>query len=216
MKIILKSFFSICFILISSESISQTKLYVHPNANKYVMNTKTIAILPLDVQVKLRPKELEALTADQITEMSNNESLDIQKAMHTWFLTRMKRGEFVGEVLSVMKTNALLTKAGYDIHNLNLELPSDLGKVLGVDCVIMGTFETSKPFSSGAAIGLALLGGFGATSSAVCNLDFYNVEDDELVVNYNKKVSGGLGSDAQDLINTLMRKVTRRIPYTSR
>ena len=44
----------------------------------------------------------------------------------------------------------------------------------------------------------------------------YNVEDDELVVNYNKKVSGGLGSDAQDLINTLMRKVTRRIPYTSR
>ena len=107
-----------------------------------------IAILPLNVQVKLRPKELKALTADQITEMSHNESLDIQKAMHTWFLTRMKRGEFLGDVLPVMKTNSLLTKAGYDIHNLNLELPSDLGKILGVECVIMGTFETSKPFSS--------------------------------------------------------------------
>ena len=47
-------------------------------------------------------------------------------------------------------------------------------------------------------------------------LDYNKVEDDELVVNYNKKVSGGLGSDAQDLINILMRKVTRRIPYTSR
>ena len=42
------------------------------------------------------------------------------------------------------------------------------------------------------------------------------IYDDELVVNYNKKVVGGLGTDAQDLINKLMRKVTRRIPYTSR
>ena len=30
-----------------------------------------------------------------------------------------------------------------------------------------------------------------------------------------KKVSGSIGSDAQDLINVLMRKVTRRIPYTN-
>ena len=216
MKNLIKITLTICFIFGTLSSFSQTKLYIHPNSNKYVKNTKSIAILPLAVQVKLRPKELAALTPEQIEDMGNKEALDIQKAMHTWFLTRKQRGEFVGEVLSVMRTNALLTKAGYDIHNLNLELPSDLGKVLGVDCVVMGTFETNKPLSSGAAIGMALLGGFGATSSAVCNLDFYNVEDDELVVNYNKKVSGGLGSDAQDLINTLMRKVTRRIPYTSR
>ena len=32
---------------------------------------------------------------------------------------------------------------------------------------------------------------------------------------YYKKVSGSIGSDAQDLINVLMRKVTRRIPYTN-
>ena len=45
-------------------------------------------------------------------------------------------------------------------------------------------------------------------------MDFYDTRDDELIVNYNKKVSGGLGSDAQNLINVLMRKGTRRIPYT--
>ena len=61
------------------------KLYIHPNSNKYVKNTKSIAILPLAVQVKLRPKELKALTAEQIEDMGNKESLDIQKAMHTWF-----------------------------------------------------------------------------------------------------------------------------------
>ena len=59
-----------------------------------------------------------------------------------------------------------------------------------------------------------VFGAFGATNAAVCNIDFYNTADDELVVNYLKKVRGSLGSDAQDMINILMRKVTRRIPYT--
>ena len=80
----------------------------------------------------------------------------------------------------------------------------------------MGTFETSKPMSDAAGIAIGVLfGGIASTNNAVCNLDFYDTRDDELVVNYLKKVSGGLGSDAQDLINVLMRKVTRRIPYTN-
>ena len=45
------------FLFITTISISQTKLYVHPDADTYVLNTTTIAILPLKVQVKLRPKE---------------------------------------------------------------------------------------------------------------------------------------------------------------
>ena len=63
------------------------------------------------------------------------------------------------------------------------------------------------------AVGV-LLSGIGSTQTTVCNMDFYDTRDDELIVNYNKKVSGGLGSDAQNLINVLMRKGTRRIPYT--
>jgi hypothetical protein len=69
--------------------------------------------------------------------------------------------------------------------------------------------------SNGAAIGLAVLtGGMFATNSATMNMDFMSTTDDELVVNYHKKIKGTLGSDAQDLINILMRKVSRRIPYT--
>ena len=52
------------------------------------------------------------------------------------------------------------------------------------------------------------------SSSATCNMDFYDTRDGELVVNYLKGIKGSLGSNSQDLINVLMRKVTRRIPYT--
>jgi hypothetical protein len=204
------------FLLISTYSISQTKLYVHPDGDTYAKNTQSIALLPLNVQVKLRPKQLKDFTSEQIEEMEKNESLDIQKGMHTWFLTRKKRGEFSKSIQTPQRTNALLKKAGIDIHTTSDYLPSELGEILGVDCVVTGSFETSKPMSDAASIAIgALFGAFGSTSSAVCNIDFYDTRDDELVVNYLKKIKGSLGSDSQDLINILMRKVTRRIPYTN-
>ncbi len=202
-------------LIFTSVLFSQTKLYVHPDADTYVANTKTIAILPMKVQVKLRPKELKDFTSEQIVEMGKDEALDIQKGMYTWFLTRKKRGTLLVEVQNPTRTNALLKKNGIDIHSYDEYLPSELGKILGVETIITGSFETSKPMSNGAAIGLAVLtGGMFATNSATMNMDFMSTTDDELVVNYLKNIKGTLGSDAQDLINVLMRKVSRRIPYT--
>jgi hypothetical protein len=196
-------------------SLGQTKLYVHPDGDNYAANTESIALLPLKVQVKLRPKQLKDFTPEQIVDMSQNEALDIQKGMHSWFLTRKKRGSLKSNIQTPMKTNALLKRAGIDIHSASDLLPSELVEILGVDCIVMGTFETSKPMSDAAGIAVAaLFGSMMSTNNAVCNLDFYDTRDDELVVNYLKKISGSLGSDSQDLINILMRKVTRRIPYT--
>lgn len=212
----MKKIFTILCLAIVASSIAQTKLYVHPEAENYANTTESFAILPLRVQVKLRPKQLKDFTQEQIIQMGKDEALDIQKGMQTWFLTRKQRGDFNGNVQSPNQTNALLKKEGIDIHDVGAYTPEELGKILGVDCVIMGSFETSKPMSGAAALGMALVFGFGgATESATCNLDFYDTRDGELVVNYLKQIKGGIGSNSQDLINILMRKVTRRIPYTA-
>jgi hypothetical protein len=76
-----------------------------------------------------------------------------------------------------------------------------------------GTFSTNKPMSNAAALGLALIGFGGATQNATVNLDFIH-NDNEVVVNYYKNQKGGIGSSTDDLVNVLMRKVSRRIPYT--
>ena len=203
------------FILYGLNINSQTKLYVHPDGDNYAANTETIAILPLRVQVKLRPKQLKDFTPEQIIQMGKDEALDIQKGMQTWFLTRKKRGKLLVGVQNPTKTNVLLKKAGVDIHSYGDYLPSELGKILGVETIVTGTFETSKPMSSGAAVGLMLLTRFGfTTNTATMNMDFISTKDDEIVVNYLKKIRGSIGTDSQDLINILMRKASRRIPYT--
>ena len=207
--------FTLLFLFVGVNIFSQTKLFVHPDGDNYAANTATIALIPLNVQVKLRPKQLKDFTSEQIVDMAHDESLDIQKGMHSWFLARQKRGELRAKIQTPARTNALLKRAGVDIFAADEYLPSELGEILGVDCLVMGSFETSKPMSTAASLGLGLLtGGFGSTQAALANIDFYDTRDDELVFNYLKKIKGGLGSDSQDLINVLMRKVTRRIPYT--
>ena len=197
--------------------MSQTKLFVHPNAETYVSNTKVMAILPLKVNVKLRPKELKDFTSEQIVEMNKTEGLEVQKAIYSWMLTREKRGELKVKVQNPTVTNALLTKAGVNIYNpLEMHTPEDIGKILDAQAIMTGNLETSKPMSNAASLGIALLtGGFGApTQEAVANLDFINTSDNEIVVNYYKSIKGSIGSSQEDLINILMRKISRRIPYT--
>lgn len=135
--------------------------------------------------------------------------------MYSWFLKRKKRGKLKVDVQNPATTNAKLKKAGVTLENYENYTPSELAKILEVDSIIMGTFETNKPMSEGASIALGLLVGFwGATNSATINLSIYNATDGELLVNYNKKVGGSIGSDNDDLVNIVMRKASRRIAYT--
>ena len=69
--------------------------------------------------------------------------------------------------------------------------------------------------SDGASIAIGVLfGAFGSTNKATINMFIYNGKDEKVLVNYNKGVSGSIGSSTDQLINTIMRKASRRIPYT--
>ncbi len=208
-------FIALFIIAFSYNANSQTKLYVHPDAKSYVAETKTLAILQMNTTIKLRSKELKDFTQEQIVDMQFAEAENTQKAIYSWFLARKKRGELLVDIQNPTITNALLIKAGIDPNIAFEQLPSDVCKILGVEAILSGTYSTNKPMSDAAAIGMALVFGFGgATQNATVNLDFIH-NDNEIVVNYFKNIKGGLGSSSEDLVNILMRKTSRRIPYTN-
>lgn len=213
-KITFKFFITLFFLGIGAVASAQTKLYVHPQFDELAKDHKTIAIVPFDAYVTLRPKQMKEITAEQLAEMQKGEGLAIQQSMYTWFLQRQKRGKLKLDVQDPKKTNALLLK-----HDINPALitPEELAKILEVDAVITGRFETDKPMSEGASIALGLLVGFwGQTNAATINMSVNNGLDGKLLWNYNKRVAGSLGSSTDSLINTLMRKASRRLAYTKR
>ncbi|MDX1601771.1 MAG: hypothetical protein R3209_01775 [Salinimicrobium sediminis] len=214
-KITFKFFITLFFLGIGAVATAQTKLFVHPQFDEIAKDHKTIAIVPFDAYVSLRPKQMKEITPEQLAEMQKGEGLAIQQSMFTWFLQRQKKGKLKLNVQDPKKTNALLQK--HEVINPSLLTPEELAGILEVDAVITGRFETDKPMSEGASIALGLLVGFwGQTNSATINMSVNNGQDGTLLWNYNKRVAGSLGSSTDSLINTLMRKASRRLAYTKR
>ncbi|CAM4090985.1 hypothetical protein [Gillisia limnaea] len=200
-------------LLTGYSTTAQTNLYEHANFEAIARDHQVIAILPFAAKVSLRPKQMKEITPQQLKEMETGEGLSIQSSMYTWFLQRKKRGDLLVNVQDPKKTNAILLSN--EIDNLALFTPEALAKLLEVDAVITGNFETDKPMSDGASIALGLLVGFwGSTNAATINMSVNNGVDGELLWNYNKRVSGSLGSNTDSLINILMRKASRRLAYT--
>lgn len=194
---------------------AQTRLYENPQFDRIARNHKIIAVVPFAATVELRPKQMEQVTPEELVEMEVAEGKDLQAAMFSWFLKRKERGKLTVDVQSTAITNAILKQEGITVDNYEDFTPDQIAKILEVDAVIMGTFETNKPMSEEAAVVVgAIIGIWGSTNKAVVNLFIYNAEDGKVLVNYHKAVQGSVGSTADQLINVLMRKASRRIAYT--
>ena len=159
---------------------------------------------------------MKDMDEEQLHRIEKSEGEGIQTAMYSWFLKRKKRGKLQTiQVQDPKTTNVILKRNNIDYDNINEFTPQELAKILEVDAIISGEFETNKPMSEGASVALGLLVGFwGSTNKAVVNMSVHNTEDGVLLWNYNKKVTGSLGSSTEDLINILMRKSSRRLAYT--
>lgn len=195
---------------------AQTNLYENPDFDKIAESHKIIAIVPFKTQVKLRPKQMKDMTTEQLHNLERSEGESIQSAMYSWFLKRKKRGDLKDlEIQDPRVTTSMLKKQNIDYDNIMDFTPQELAKILEVDALISGEFETNKPMSEGAGVALGIvLGVWGSTNSATMNMSVHNAVDGVLLWNYNKKVNGSIGSSPEDLINILMRKASRRLAYT--
>nr|MBD3620603.1 hypothetical protein [Sunxiuqinia sp.] len=210
-----KLFLSLLASFLTFAVLAQTHLYENPAFDKIAEEHQIIAVVPFDATVSLRPKQMKDISPEQLQRMEQSEGESVQMAMYSWFLKREKREQLTVKVQDTNTTNALLKKNGITYENLTDYTPEELARLLEVDAVVSGKFETSKPMSEGASLALgALIGFWGSTNKAVLNMFIHNASDGQLLINYNKGVSGSVGSSTEDLINILLRKASRRIAYT--
>ncbi len=216
-KIMKKFLLALVVVLFSISAFAQTRLYVNPAFSQKTRNHKEIAVLPFQVTLRLRPKQMRNITPQQLKNMEYAQGKGIQSAMFSWFLARGKKGKLKVRIQDPMTTNAIFKKNGITIKNITEYTPKELANFLGVDAIVMGTMETNKPLSTGASIALGVITGFyGMTNKATMNLFIYNGKDGDVLVNYHKAVAGSLGSTVESMVNILMRKASRRIPYFKR
>lgn len=172
---------------------------------------KVLAILPFTISIDSK-KLPKGATIETLKESEDKTGYDIQNNIYTWLLHRQKR--YTVSFQDVDRTNALLKQAGISYDDIILKDKGDLCELLGVDGIVSGKATMSKPMSEGGAIALALLAGYGGnTNKITATLTIHNAQS-ALLWKYDYHVSGGLGSSAESISDKLMRKCSRKFPYS--
>jgi hypothetical protein len=183
------------------------KIYYSEDSIPVAHAHKTIAIIPATVSIAAGRKT----DAEAIKEQQKTESLNFQKEIYAWMLKRKMQGKMTQEILDVETTNAKLISAGYPEKPLS---PKEICTILEVDGTIGSNFGLSKPMSDGAAIALAVLGaGGGATNEVRVSLNINDCNGKKLIWNYDHKSSGGVGSSPSRIVDAMMRKASKKMPY---
>ena len=105
--------------------------------------------------------------------ITKNGAFEFQQEIYKYLLKRKSKGNIQVSVQDVDETNAILERS--DIKNLTTKEMCDL---LGVDAIMTSNFGLEKPMSTGGAIALAVLTGFGASTNKVTvTLGIKNCDD---------------------------------------
>lgn len=213
----MKKIFTVLSLAVAISATAQfegsKQVYQVPNLTEIVSTHKTVAILPFDAKITYRkqPKNFN-LEANQ--EQERTMSRNIQSSMYTFLLR--KRENYLVSFQDIEKTNTLLKKAGM-LDKLDEFTKDEIAKVLNVDAVLGGRFETEQTKSEAGAIASAVLfGGFGGkTGTGTLTLLVNDAKDGELLWRFFKTMDDSIMSSTDDLIERMMRKVSRNFPYQS-
>ncbi|TDD99874.1 hypothetical protein E0F76_00120 [Flavobacterium cellulosilyticum] len=204
-------FFLFCLFLSFLGHAQSKQIFESPQLKTIISQHKIVAILPYKVSItyKKQPKNFNAeANRDQEKSMSNS----IQSSMYTFLLR--KRDNYNVSFQDVDKTNILLKKAGI-LDKLDEYTKDEIAKVLGVDGIIGGVFETEQTKSEAGAIASAIIfGGFGGkTGTGTLTMTLNNGSDGEILWRFFKTMDQGLATSTDDLVESMMRKVSRNFPY---
>ncbi|MEZ7497154.1 hypothetical protein QO200_00190 [Flavobacterium sp. Arc3] len=208
-------FKNVLFLLILFISVvvnAQSKqVFENPELKTIISTHKVVAIMPYRTSItyKRQPKNFSAeANRDQEKSMSKS----IQSSMYTFLLRKAKN--YNVSFQDVDKTNILLKKAGM-LDKLDEFTNDEIAKVLGVDAIIGGVFETEQTKSEAGAIASAILfGGFGGkTGTGTLTMTLNNGSDGELLWRFFKTMDQGIMASTDDIVESMMRKVSRNFPY---
>ena len=189
---------------------SAKQKYEIPNLKQELSKHKTVAILPFRVTIsyKKMPKGFDA-EGNKMEEQK--QGINMQQGMYTYLLRKQK--DYFVSFQDVERTNILLKKNDL-FDKIDEILPDSLAKILGVDAVIKCTYAYEKTGSEAGAIAKTLLFGVGgSTAVGTLTMQINNGSDGTLLWRFYKEMSEGAFSSANDMMERMMKKVSRNFPY---
>lgn len=196
---------------INAQYEGSKQMFSAPDLKESISTHKTVAIIPLKASIyyKKMPKGMDA---EMVINEEKKMGYDMQGGMYTYLLR--KADNYSVGFQEIERTNVLLKKAGF-AEKRDEFLPEDLCKILNVDAVIISNYAWSKTGSEAGAIAKSLIfGGLGGgVASGTLTMQIYEAKEGKLLWRFNKEMNEGAFSSANELMERMMRKVSRNFPY---
>jgi hypothetical protein len=212
-KAIISSVIFFFFMMSTSQTMAQfesaKQIYKAPNYKDILKTHQTVAILPIKATItyKKTPKDFNA---ESNAQEEKKLGANMQQGMYTYLLR--KESDYTVKFQDVERTNVLLKKA--DLYDKLDEILSDsICKILNVDAVIRCTYNYEKTASETGAIVSSLLLGSGKTGSGGLVMQINDKKDGELVWRFYKEMNESITSNANEIMERMMSKVSRNFPY---
>jgi hypothetical protein len=188
------------------------QVFESPKLKESVAKHKLVAILPFETKISFK-KQPKDFNFEANKEKEKSMAYSIQSSMYTFLLRKLKN--YTVDFQDVEKTNTLLKKAGMS-DDLASHTKDEIAKALGVDAVIGGTFETEQTRSeAGAIVTTVLFGSLGSKSgSGSLTMTINEGSNGDLLWRFYKSMSDTVFTTTDDLIDRMMRKVSRNFPYS--
>jgi len=206
------------FVLISANLLAfgqyenAKQVFESPKLKNAVATHKVVAIIPFGTKIsfKKQPKDFDL---DAHVQKEKAMATSIQSSMYTFLLR--KSSNYTVEFQDVEKTNVLLKKAGL-MDKLDEVTKDEVAKILGVDAIISGKFETEQTRSeAGAIVTTVLFGGIGSkTGSGSLTMVINDGQSGDMLWRFFKAMNDGVFSSSDELVDRMMRKVSRNFPYS--
>ncbi|MEL7146155.1 MAG: hypothetical protein AAFO69_07290 [Bacteroidota bacterium] len=185
--------------------------YVSPDFKVIASSHQQLAILPFDVTLQLRARELNQ---PSLRELEIQEGFAIQSLLETSLLRKKAQKGFKVSFQEVNTTNLILEQNNISADNIAQYSREQLANILGVDGIVYGHIRSSQLISNGASLFIGLAGGWPPpTVIGELRIQVADASNGEVLWRFDTFQEGGLGSSKESIANFMLRRAARRFPY---
>ncbi|MBT8285339.1 MAG: hypothetical protein HKO75_08190 [Flavobacteriaceae bacterium] len=206
----MKQILTLFFLLHLSISYGQKNIYQSDKFEALSENHKILAIIPFFTNLDLK----EGLNGNDLKSLEEREGYAVQDALETYFGRGKRRKKFSVDFQNTKNTNAILAQSNITYANIDTYTIKQLSEVLDVDGIVSGNLDLNILLSEGIPSNFSFIDYIlGDANYGRIGIKVSDGETGKLLWKYEKEINKKSGRNTTDLIESMMKKATRKFPY---
>ncbi len=188
----------------------QKNIYQSDRFEDLSANHKILAIIPFFTNLELD----EDVDRVSLTKLEEREGYAVQDALETYFGRGKKRKKFSVDFQNTKNTNAILLQNEITYENIDTYTIKQLSEILGVDGIVSGNMDLNILLSEGIPSEFSFIDYIlGDANYGRIGIKVSDGKTGKLLWKYEKEINKKSGRNTTDLIESMMKKATRKFPY---